>query len=209
MATGTFSVQERWKHKQSFLLLKLVRTGYATTIPNLWMSDASKGPSITDQWPLNRCDLIRVCFSFWMEGRSERSSIWSKIEESGQSRKNHDLNSSKKSKASALRLLRLRKVFLEGNHSWRKNLVMNSKARELRMPWLGRLGQQEMGRSPGNSQTGDRKPMKTRSGFCLWIMSTWNCDTTPGWQAPLEPFRRGSAQELYSSRRFSTGNSSR
>lgn len=26
---------------------------------------------------------------------------------------------------------------------------MNSKARELRMPWLGRLGQQEMGRSPG------------------------------------------------------------
>lgn len=30
--------------------------------------------------------------------------------------------------------------------------------------------------------------MKTRSGFCLWIMSTWKCDTTPGWQAPLEPF---------------------
>lgn len=126
------------------------------------------------------CDLIRVLLNGRQVWKKD-CSIWSKIEESGQSRKNHDLNSSNKSKASALRaiLWRLRKVFLclEGNHSWRNNLVMNSKARELRMPWLGRLGQQEMGRSPGriDSQTGDRKPMKTRSGFCLWIMSTWKC----------------------------------
>jgi hypothetical protein len=60
-------------------------------------------------------------------------------EESGQSRKNHDLNSSKKSKASALRAILLRKVFLclEGSAYLEKdpNLVMNSK--ELRMPWLG------------------------------------------------------------------------
>lgn len=116
--TGTFSVQEGWKHKQSFLhncknLFELVMQ------PQFLMLCLMPARGLQSQINGHWIDLLRSDPSMLLllNGRQvwkKDCSIWSKIEESGQSRKNHDLNSSKKSKASALRaiLLRLRRVFL-------------------------------------------------------------------------------------------------
>lgn len=103
-------------------------------------------------------DLIRVCFSFWMEGRSSRRAAAYDL--TSKNRDNHERIMTSTARRSQRASGYIITESLEGSAYLEKdpNLVMNSK--ELRMPWLGPNGAMGLRWGRIDSQTGIGNPWK-------------------------------------------------